>query len=276
MRRIARALAALAISALALAAPAPAPAAALPLAGVFYNLHPYVRAGGPATLTDLAGDAGHLNLTQMAGDSRVLCGAGDFSGAREGDQLRASFVSRDLDRGCGFDHGGIFTITATIGLDDLHVAGDYFAKNADGSSLREAPGVFEVWAEGAAPPATRYLGWFFNQRAGISGTLTLDLAMGDRALFGAMNFTGNPGDTVLCGAGPFTGARGDGGALEWSFVSADGDEGCGFDRGMRFIVEAQRSPDGATITGEYFLGSSRAGIFELGRASPTFLPAVGR
>lgn len=276
MRRATMALAALVLAAMTLAAPTPAPAVAPPLAGVFYNLHPNVRAGGPATLSDLAGSTGHLNLTEMAGDSRALCGAGDFSGEREGDQLLAAFVSRDLDRGCGFDHGGIFTITATVGLDDLHVAGDYSARNADGSSLTEAPGVFEVWADGTAPPTSRYMGWFFNQRAGISGTLTLDLALGDRALFGTMDFTGNPGDRVLCGAGPFAGARHGAGLLEWSLVSADPDPGCGFDRGLRFVVEAQRSADGASITGEYFLGGSRAGIFELGRAAATFLPSVSR
>jgi len=276
MHRLAYTLTALTLLAVALAAPSPAPAAAPSLIGVFYNQHPSVRAGGPATLGDLAGDAGYLDFTQMAGDSRVICGAGDFSGTRAGEQLLASFVSRDLDRGCGFDHGGIFTITATVGLDDLHVAGDYVAKNADGSSMIESTGIFEVWANGTAPLTTRYRGWFFNQTAGVSGTAVLDLAVGDRALFGKMNFTGTPGDTILCGAGLLTGARHDSGALEWSFVSADADLGCGFDHGMRFIVDAERSPDGASVTGEYFLGDSRTGIFELRRASTTFLPIVTR
>ncbi|NTU81971.1 MAG: hypothetical protein HGA45_21770 [Chloroflexales bacterium] len=276
MRRTSHALAALALLALALAAPVSVPAASPPLTGVFYNLHPSVRAGGMATLSDLAGDRGHLNLTQLTGDSMVLCGAGDFSGAREGQQLRASFVSRDLDRGCGFDHGGIFTITATVGLDERHAAGDYAARNAGGSLFIEAPGVFEVWADGVAPPTVRYTGWLFNQRAGVGGTAVLDLAMGDRTIFGAMNFTGAPGDTTLCGAGPLTGVRREGGTLEWSFVSADADPGCGVDRGLRFVVEAERAANGATIAGAYSLGGSRAGIFELRRASQLYLPMLGR
>jgi hypothetical protein len=240
-----------------------------------YNTGPSVRAGGTATVQNLSGGSGALNFTELDGDTRPLCGAGTFDGARTGQQLTASFVSRNLDQGCGFDHGGIFTITATVGLDERWMAGDYQATNAGGSALTEAPGLFEVWGEGEAPATVPYAGWFFNQQAGISGTLTLDLASGERVIFGKMNFSGQPGGTTLCGAGTLTGARGIDNRLEWSFVSPDTDPGCGFDRGLRFVIETERASEGV-LSGIYYLGSTRAGIFEVRAVQQLWLPLLQR
>jgi hypothetical protein len=122
------------------------------MSGVFYNL--LAMAGGivdvDLALTDMQA-LGYINFTQRPEDPAPLCGAGDFSGPRDGNTLHLSFISDDPDPGCGFDRNAVFTMTANIDGHTTHFWGDYQGTNAGGSHIREAPGVFEAWTPGSQP-----------------------------------------------------------------------------------------------------------------------------
>lgn len=87
-----------------------------------------IRYTGPFTNTsvNLSGDvvielvleennriSGYINFTNYP-DVPSLCGAGDFTGYRQGRDLQFSFVSNDPEPDCGFDRGWFFTVTATL------------------------------------------------------------------------------------------------------------------------------------------------------------------
>lgn len=50
--------------------------------------------------------AGNINYTNLPGAANPICGAGEFTGIRNGDgTIEFSFISHDQDARCGFDHG---------------------------------------------------------------------------------------------------------------------------------------------------------------------------
>jgi hypothetical protein len=247
------------------------------LNGVFYNLS--FQTGGTVTVDlDLHEDnvLGLINFTQLPGDTRPLCGAGDLSGTRTENTILASFTSEDTDPGCGFDHGGIFMITGTLDLDATHFYGAYDAKNSDESRLREAVGVFETWPEDQQPSHTTYVGTFFNTRIGQEGSVIIDLITGTNTVSGFINFTNYSDERTLCGAGAFTGVRRDDNTLQFSFASSDPDTGCGFDRGLRFILDAAFTEEMDIISGTYDVGTRREGTFNVKRAHIVHLPLINK
>jgi len=80
-------------------------------------------------------------------------------------------------------------------------------------------------------------------------------------VFGNMDYTNLPGQNPLCGAGQFTGVRNPDNTIEFSFISHDEDNGCGFEYGTRFIQNATLSEN--SISGNYYTG--QAGVFTVKR-----------
>lgn len=228
--------------------------------GIFYNRG--AHAGG---LVDMnialqpIGASGYINFTNRQEDPTPLCGAGNFSGAGTNDNLSLTFISADPDQGCGFDKNAVFTITSTIDTSMTHSWGDYASKNANGSNIAEYPGVLETWTSSNRPIRISYTGVFTNTAVNRGGPVTIDIAIGTNTVSGYMNFTNNPSEGLLCGAGEFTGVK-DGSTLEYSFISHDLDPGCGFDTGLRFVMQASLSENATVIAGNYNIGQS-GGIF---------------
>ena len=155
--------------------------------GVFYNLG--AMAGGTVTSSldiQQSAVADYMNFTNLP-SQLALCGAGDLDGTLSEGNILGSFVSHDLDAGCGFDHGSIFYITATLSSDNTHYWGNYQPRNANGSSITEYPGVFETWTDGQSPQRIRYEGDFTNTSANRSGSVLLDIALGTNTVSGSMN-----------------------------------------------------------------------------------------
>ncbi len=246
-----------------------------PMRGVFFNAHPQVLAGGSATLTGFSNaNLGRLDLTALPDDTRTLCGAGDLIGVRTAQSLSATFTSGDTDPGCGFDHGGIFTITATIRADERRLWGDFSTRNAGGSAFIEGYGGFEVWAEGAAPQSERYEGTFTNTSVGRSGTADMTLMVGERTVSGAINLSNLPGEAALCGAGAFTGLIEPDGAVLLSFRSNDPDPGCR-SVSSQFIVQAALTNGGANFAGTY-TAAGQDGTLTLTRVVELSVPLIAR
>lgn len=61
--------------------------------------------------------SGYINFTNYPG-VRTLCGAGNFTGTRQGRTLQFNFVSNDPEPDCGFDRGWNFTVSATLSQDN--------------------------------------------------------------------------------------------------------------------------------------------------------------
>ena len=61
--------------------------------------------------------SGYINFTNYPGVT-TLCGAGNFTGIRQGRTLRFNFVSNDPDPGCGFDRGLKIVVSATLSPDN--------------------------------------------------------------------------------------------------------------------------------------------------------------
>ena len=73
--------------------------------------------------------SGYINFTNDPG-VRTLCGAGNFTGIRQGRTFRFNFVSSDPDPGCGFDRGLKFTVSATLSPDNSTLeSGSYQINN---------------------------------------------------------------------------------------------------------------------------------------------------
>ncbi len=84
---------------------------------------------------------------------------------------------------------------------------------------------------------------------------------------GYINFTNAPSVTPICGAGNFQGTRQDRN-LQLRFVSNDPDPGCGFDKGLVFVVNATLSPDGSRLeNGTYQINNYQAGLFQANNVS---------
>jgi len=238
------------------------------LSGVFYNL--VAQAGGTVTSTvsiQQSTATGYLNFTNFPGQS-ALCGAGNLSGAHSNGNITGSFVSNDLDPGCGFDHGAIFNITSTLDIGSTHFWGEYQPKNAGGSQVNEYPGVFETWAMGYAPSRVTFQGTFTNTSLNRGGPVVLDIAFGANTVSGFMNYTNPPGESALCGAGEFAGVRYPNDAIQFSFSSADPDLGCGFDNGLTFVMDAHLAPDSNSVSGTYYV-SGQGGVFTVFRIDNT-------
>jgi hypothetical protein len=251
------------------------PAERMPMQGVFFNAHPQVRAGGSATLTGFdRANLGRLDFTALPDDTRTLCGAGDLIGERGEQSLIATFTSDDTDPGCGFDHGGIFTITATVRADERRLWGDFSTRNAGSSAFIEGYGGFEVWAEGVVPLSERYVGTFTNTSVGRSGTADMDLLVGERTVSGVINLSNLPGEAALCGAGAFTGLIEPDGAVLLSFRSNDPDPGC---RSVsnQFIVQAALTNAGANFAGT-FTAAGQEGTLALTRIVELHVPLIAR
>jgi hypothetical protein len=248
-----------------------------PMDGVFYNI--LAHAGGsvttsldiqPATVT------GFMNFTQRPEDSLVLYGAGIFNGIRSTSTVTGSLISHDNDPGCTFDDGAIATITGTVALTDTVFYGEYTTKNANGSTFDPSKngGVFEVWIADYQPIMRSYAGRFLNTMVNRGGRMIMDLAIGQQIVYGYVNATNDAGQSPLCGAGFFTGYMKPDGTLEVSYVSEDNDPGCGFDHGLRNILQIAFAPDQRTLTGTYTVGLS-GGTFTVTRIQKVYLP-LGR
>jgi len=242
------------------------PATTRNLQGIFFNSNPSVRRGGltalEITLTSTQ-VSGFINFSQRPEDPGALCGAGSFTGSRSGSAFTASFVSNDPDVNCGFDRGSQFTLSGTIEDDGQHISGAYTVKNASGSAVVEASGIFEVWE--SVPQRVRYDGRFVNAGAGVGGPVTLDLVIGTRTVSGWINFTNDPGAQLICGAGELVGER-NGGQVTASFVSFDIDPGCGFDHGLQlYLTDTTLSADLWQISGAYGVSNGQAGTFSATR-----------
>lgn len=243
--------------------------------GVFFNAHPQVRAGGSATLTGFdRANLGRLDFTALPDDTRTLCGAGDLIGERVEQSLIATFTSGDTDPGCGFDHGGIFTIAATVRANQRRLWGDFSTRNAGGSAFIEGYGGFEVWAEGAAPQSKRYAGTFTNTSVGRSGTADMTFLIGERTVSGAINLSNLPGEAALCGAGAFTGLIEPDGAVLLSFRSNDLDPGCQ-SVSSQFIIQAALIDAGANFAGT-FIVAGQEGTLTLTRVVELHVPLIAR
>jgi hypothetical protein len=72
--------------------------------------------------------SGYINFTNYPGVS-TLCGAGNFTGMRQGRTLQFNFVSSDPDPGCGFDRGLNFTVSATLSQDNNTIEGGSYQIN---------------------------------------------------------------------------------------------------------------------------------------------------
>lgn len=117
--------------------------------GFFYNTA--ARTGGFVAAELTPGSTsltGTWNFTQDEAESTVLCGAGDITLQRSGQQFEGSFVSADTDTGCGFDHGAVMTLQGSSSTDDLQLTGNYSAANAGGSNISGGSGQFDVWKNG--------------------------------------------------------------------------------------------------------------------------------
>lgn len=241
-------------------------AAEVQLGGVFYNLG--AQAGG-SVISNLnvqqSSVAGYMNFTNLPGQV-TLCGAGNLSGSKSSDQITGSFVSNDPDPGCGFDHGSIFNITATVDSDLTHYWGDYRPRNSGGSNITEFPGVFETWTTAHIPQRIAFEGTFTNTTVNSGGRVILQIALGTNTVSGFMNYTNASGQAALCGAGEFTGVRRTDDTIQFSFVSRDPDPGCGFDYGLKFVMEATFAPNTIGISGTYRAGA-QGGVFAVTRSS---------
>lgn len=203
--------------------------------------------GGPATLDIEIGIntvSGYMNFSNGP-DTGALCGAGSFTGTRSGNMIQFSFSSDDSDPGCGFERGWVFYITATLSADQQTISGNY--------SVQGQGGTFSV------SRAVLYTGNFTNSSTSTGGLVTINLYTGVNTVSGYMNFTNTPGTGALCGAGPFAGTR-NGNTLQFSFVSNDPDQGCGFDDGLAFDISGTLSGD--QISGTYYVrNNGQSGTF---------------
>lgn len=254
-------------------ATSPAQAPSPPIHGIFYNLGAHAGGTVVADLTMQPTVTGSINFTQRPEDPAPLCGAGAFTGTQTGTTIHGSFTSHDPDPGCGFDTNAIFTLTATVDPTASHLWGDYTTKNANGSTIAEFPGVFDLWSPANQPQALRYRGRFHHAATNQGGSVTVHLVSGSATVSGVMNFTNDSTATTLCGAGVFTGVRRSDATIELSFVSADPDPGCGFDRGTRFRIElAPDSTTTTTLNGIYRVGNIQAGTLVITLIHESFIP----
>lgn len=226
--------------------------------GVFYNTR--VRSGGTVTIQNFEQQkgSGYINFTQRPENPNPLCGAGNFSGSSRNKTITATFVSNDIDPGCGFDRNAVFSLNGTV--NGTSFWGNYSGKNTNGSRFVEAGGVFEAIA-GQLPKRQIYIGTFKNNSSNAGGSVIIEMLVGQNTVSGFINFTNQPSQQPLCGAGEFTGVRRPNNTIELSFISNDPDQNCGFDKGLQFLIDAQLSNNQTALTGNYKVNNSPSGSF---------------
>ena len=69
--------------------------------------------------------SGYFNATNYSGQ-KTLCGAGSFTGFRQNQTVKFSFISNDPEPDCGFDRGWIFTVNATLSPNDTTLEGHIY------------------------------------------------------------------------------------------------------------------------------------------------------
>ena len=209
--------------------------------GVFNNT--IFNAGGSVLIDmNVNGNSlsGYINFTGQPGPG-FLCGAGNFTGTRSGNNFTISFTSNDPDPDCGSTHGLRFTVSGTFSGNRI-INGTYSVSNSQAGTF-------------FADRTTRYTGRF-NNANGASGIVVIDLALTSTTSAGYINFTNDPGNGALCGAGPFAGSR-SGNSVQFSFESNDTDAGCTFDYGLRFDMSSSLSSN--RISGSYNLPTFNQG-----------------
>ena len=214
--------------------------------GPFYNTSSSV--GGSVVIDITIGTdtvAGAIDFTNKPGIG-ALCGAGTFTGTRDGDRIAFSFTSHDSNDGCTFDDGWVFDVSATISGDRL-VNGRYSLTNGQSGTF-------------SARKTRRYEGRFTNSSNGLQGDVQLDLAIGDDDVAGAIDFTNDPGGGALCGAGSFVGSR-NGNDITFAFLSNDNDAGCTFDDGWTFELDGTLSGNRLTNGDYYIPNNGQSGTF---------------
>lgn len=157
--------------------------------GYFYNIG--AKAGGTVVAsfasTDATAFAGPWNFTGDADVAVTLCGAGPTQFSLGATQAAGQFTSNDTDTGCGFDHGAIFTLDGVVRAAGASLDGGYGARNAQGSSIGEGQGIYEIWRRGSIPvlsctgEATRPAG---NGWVAVRLPLTMSWTLGQRMLHG--------------------------------------------------------------------------------------------
>jgi serine protease Do len=107
-----------------------------------------------------------------------------------------------------------------------------------------------------------YSGSFANLTRNKTGTVAINILFEkNNKISGYINFTNIPGEAVLCGAGNFQGVIRDR-LIQLRFISNDPDQGCGWDKGLAFVVQATLSPDGSQLeNGAYVINNSQGGRF---------------
>ncbi len=168
--------------------------------------------------------SGYINFTDGPDVAGVLCGAGNFSGQRSGNNFSFSFISDDPEPGCHITDGLVFNINGT--LSNNEIINGSFSVPSNGQS-----GTFN------AKQTIRSNGRFFNDNLSMDGNVYVDLATWGSSVAGYINFTGDPGDPALCGANSFTGTR-NGSNVTFSFLSSDPDPGCTVVDDERFNISA--------------------------------------
>ena len=210
-------------------------------AGQFTN--PSLSASGSVVLDisiTSSAVSGYINFTNNP-NSGALCGAGNFSGTRNGDTIQFSFTSSDSDPGCTWANGLVFNVSGVLSGNQI-VNGVYTV--SDGEN-----GVF------SAMQTTPYTGRFttLNNRV---GSVSIDLASSTTMVAGFINFTNDPGAAALCGAGSFVGTR-NVDSIQFSFLSNDPDTGCTFDKGLVFNISGTVS--GNQLSASYAIPSISEG-----------------
>lgn len=107
-----------------------------PLSRVFYGIftNTTVNLGGTVTIDIAIGTntvSGYIDFTEYPGTS-ALCGAGNFTGTRNGDQVEFSFYANDPDPGCSWQRDQYFRINALLSENNMRMNGTYYAGNQQG------------------------------------------------------------------------------------------------------------------------------------------------
>jgi hypothetical protein len=214
--------------------------------GPFHNTSSDARG---SVVIDLALGAdtvsGYIDFTNNPGVG-ALCGAGSFSGTRNGNQVQFSFTSNDSDDGCTMDDGWEFDVSATLSGDEL-TNGSYSISNGQSGTF-------------SAKQTQAYSGRFTNASNGLQGNVQIDLALGSSSVAGYIDFTNDPSGDPLCGAGSFVGTR-EGDAIDFSFLSNDSDSGCTFDDGWTFNIGGTVSGNRITNGSYYIPNNGQSGSF---------------
>ncbi|MCP4544391.1 MAG: DUF1906 domain-containing protein [Chloroflexi bacterium] len=203
--------------------------------------------GGPVVIDMRIGDStvsGYINFSNKSGNS-ALCGAGSFSGTRNGNSIQFSFTSDDPDYGCGADKGLVFNVSGTLSGDQI-TGGTYTVGSGESGTF-------------SASRTAQYSGRFNNPEYG-SGEVVLDIVIGASSVVGYTDFTNDPGHSALCGAGPFVGTK-NGNSIQFKFTSNDSDSGCGFDYGQVFDIDGTLSAN--QIAGSYSVDNGESGTFSV-------------